>query len=106
MLPSLDRSCREVFAAHYQGAVRLQDPLLDVRDAVDFLDTKRTTMKLTSIEGKLGHMPQEDFADAVSPVLLTAFAGGDVSVKGTKKFRKRDFEDEGYYEGESGNFVD
>ena len=90
----------------HHGRVWLQDPLLDVRNAVDFLDTKRTTMKLTSIEGKLGHMPQEDFADALSPVLLTAFSGGDVSVKGTKKFRKRDYEEEGFYEGSTGNYID
>lgn len=44
------------------------------------------------VSGKLGHCPQEDFADAFAPLLADFFAGEDISVKGTKKFRK--FEDE------------
>ena len=32
----------------------------------DWLETKRTNMKLaTGVEAKLGHMPQEDYADAI-----------------------------------------
>lgn len=68
----------------------MQDEFLDVRGAVDWLDSKRTSMKLVSIEGKLGHMPQEDFSEAFSPLLLDFFNDEDVTVKGTKKFRKSD----------------
>ena len=59
----------------------MQDPFLDVRDAVDFLDSKRTSMQLVSVEGKLGHMPQEDFAEAVGPLLANFFAGEDITVR-------------------------
>jgi hypothetical protein len=84
----------------------VQDTFLDVKDAVDFLDSKRTSMKLTAVEGKLGHMPQEDFADAISPVLLDFFSGEDITVTGSKKFRKADYEDKVFYAGSSGNFVE
>jgi hypothetical protein len=40
-----------------------------------FLDTKRTCMKLSAIEGKLGHCPQEDFADAFSDVIVKFLTG-------------------------------
>lgn len=59
-----------------------------MRDAIQWLDSKRTAMKLISVEGKLGHMPQEDFSEAFSPVLIDFFNGEDVTVTGTKKFRK------------------
>lgn len=56
--------------------------------------------------GKLGHSPQEDFADAFSPTLLDFFAGEDITVKGTKKFRKYDTEDQVIASVQSGNFVE
>lgn len=68
----------------------MQDEFLDIRGAVQWLDSKRTTVKLISVEGKLGHMPQEDFSEAFSPVLLDFFNGADVTITGTKKFRKSD----------------
>ena len=37
-----------------------------MKSIFDWLDSKRTTMRLaTSLEAKLGHMPQEDFAEAI-----------------------------------------
>jgi len=71
----------------------MQDPFLSVKETMHFLDTKRTTMQLTSIEGKLGHMPQEDYASSFTPLLLTYLDGGDVSVKGIKQVTKRDIVD-------------
>lgn len=84
----------------------MQDAFLDVKDAIAFLDTKRTSMKLTAVQGKLGHMPQEDFADAISPILLDFLCGEDITVTGTSKFRKADYEDKVYYTGSSGNFTE
>lgn len=72
----------------------MQDPFLDVKDAVDFLDTKRTSMQLSAVEGKLGHMPQEDYAEAIAPLLCDFFSGEDVTVRGMKRFRKSDYEDQ------------
>ena len=84
----------------------MQDPYLDVREAIEFLDSKRTSMQLASVEGKLGHMPQEDFADAVGPLLTDFFSGGDITVRGTKKFRKYDFEDKPTIQAKTGDFVE
>jgi hypothetical protein len=71
----------------------MQDPFLNISEAVDFLDTKRTTMQLASIEGKLGHSPQEDFAESFSGQVSAFFAGDDITVRGTKKFRKSEYEE-------------
>ncbi|KAI8464082.1 MAG: cytidylyltransferase family-domain-containing protein [Monoraphidium minutum] len=51
------------------------DPFVDTRSAFDFLETKRTTMKTTTIAAKLGHMPQEDFAEALHEPLLGFLRG-------------------------------
>ena len=43
-----------------------KDQFIDMKSIFDWLDSKRTTMRLaTSLEAKLGHMPQEDFAEAI-----------------------------------------
>jgi hypothetical protein len=80
-----------VLAESHRTTIGLQDPFLDVKDAVDFLDSKRTTMQLTAVEGKLGHMPQEDFADSIAPILIDFFYGEDITVRGMKRFRKSDY---------------
>lgn len=41
------------------------DPFLDVSAVFDFLDSKRTNMKAMSIGAKMGHMPQEDYPEAL-----------------------------------------
>jgi hypothetical protein len=70
--------------------------------------SKQPLFKRLSIAGKLGHCPQEDFADAFAPVLADFFAGEDISVKGTKKFRKFETEDKSYVAAgtQSGNMID
>jgi hypothetical protein len=38
---------------------------------LDWLETKRTSMHVASnIEAKLGHSPQEDFPEAISPAIV------------------------------------
>jgi haloalkane dehalogenase len=50
------------------------DPFADLPAALGWLETKRTTMKMaTGLEAKLGHCPQEDYAEAVHPAMLRFF---------------------------------
>lgn len=67
-----------------------KDPFLDIRDAMQFLESKRTSMQLTSVEGKLGHLPQEDFAAGFADVLLKYFDGGDITVRGLSKVSRKE----------------
>ncbi|KAI8113757.1 hypothetical protein M9435_003749 [Picochlorum sp. BPE23] len=47
------------------------DSFLDVKGTLDWLEEKRTNMKMCyGIEAKLGHMPQEDYPEAIHPVIL------------------------------------
>lgn len=47
------------------------DTFLDLKGTLDWLDSKRTCMRMaTGIEAKVGHMPQEDFAEAISPAII------------------------------------
>ena len=47
------------------------DPFLDLPAALSWLDSKRTCMRMASgIEARLGHCPQEDYAEALHPALL------------------------------------
>lgn len=47
------------------------DTLVPFKSVFDWLDSKRTCMKLASgLEAKLGHMPQEDYAEAIMPTML------------------------------------
>jgi hypothetical protein len=42
------------------------DQFIELKTVFDWLETKRTNMKLaTGAEAKLGHLPQEDYADAI-----------------------------------------
>jgi hypothetical protein len=73
-----------------------QDPYNDVRNAMEFLESKRTSVKLTSLEGRLGHMPQEDFAEALAPLLRDYCDGVDVTVAAkSKRFSKAEYEASG-----------
>ncbi|KAK9823169.1 hypothetical protein WJX72_000799 [[Myrmecia] bisecta] len=46
------------------------DPFIDIRTAFDFLDSKRTNMRLAQLQAKLGHMPQEDYPEGIAPAML------------------------------------
>lgn len=86
---------RDVPATHMQPQAFLlctQDGLLDVVDASDWLDNKRTNIKLNNVEGKLGHMPQEDFAAALAPLLWDFLEGKEQQLEGLKRFWKADYE--------------
>eukprot|EP01023_Acetabularia_acetabulum_P026207 TRINITY_DN2492_c0_g2_i2.p1 TRINITY_DN2492_c0_g2~~TRINITY_DN2492_c0_g2_i2.p1 ORF type:complete len:390 (+),score=79.83 TRINITY_DN2492_c0_g2_i2:77-1171(+) len=61
------------------------DTFLDINNAMDFLSTKRTCMKLITVEAKIGHMPQEDFPEAFVDEMSDFFMGKDVSLKGTSR---------------------
>eukprot|EP01026_Neomeris_dumetosa_P062325 TRINITY_DN5894_c0_g1_i2.p2 TRINITY_DN5894_c0_g1~~TRINITY_DN5894_c0_g1_i2.p2 ORF type:complete len:269 (-),score=45.45 TRINITY_DN5894_c0_g1_i2:258-1064(-) len=61
------------------------DIFLDINNAIDFLSTKRTCMKLITVEAKLGHMPQEDFPEAFVDEMATFFSGESVELKGISK---------------------
>lgn len=46
------------------------DTFLDLKGSLDWLESKRTCMKMaTGLEAKLGHMPQEDFAEGLHGAL-------------------------------------
>jgi len=51
------------------------DPFVKVKDVFDFLDDKRTNMKVISSPAKLGHCPQEDYPEAVHESMLPWLAG-------------------------------
>jgi len=47
------------------------DAFLDLKGPLDWLENKRTCMKMASkIEAKLGHCPQEDYAEAIHPAMV------------------------------------
>jgi haloalkane dehalogenase len=47
------------------------DSFLDLKQVLEWLETKRTCMKMaTGLEAKVGHMPHEDFADAIMPAII------------------------------------
>lgn len=52
------------------------DTFLDLKLALDWLETKRTCMQMaTGIEAKVGHMPHEDFAEGVTPAIIKFIQG-------------------------------
>lgn len=54
-----------------------------------FLETKRTSTQLMSVEGKLGHLPQEDYAYNFASIMLKYFDGGDITATlGQSKLKK------------------
>jgi pimeloyl-ACP methyl ester carboxylesterase len=47
------------------------DPYLDLKQVLEWLETKRTCMKMaTGVEAKVGHMPHEDFAEGITPAII------------------------------------
>eukprot|EP00879_Flechtneria_rotunda_P020475 GHRR01021543.1.p1 GENE.GHRR01021543.1~~GHRR01021543.1.p1 ORF type:complete len:255 (+),score=70.96 GHRR01021543.1:187-951(+) len=52
------------------------DPFVPVKSAFEFLDTKRTNMRLVTATAKLGHCPQEDYPEAIQDT-LEAFVRGE-----------------------------
>lgn len=51
------------------------DPFCDVGGAFQFLENKRTNMKMLSVAVKLGHMPQEDYPEAVHEMMVPWLTG-------------------------------
>ena len=48
------------------------DTFLDLKGPLDWLETKRTSIKMASgIEAKIGHMPQEDYPESIAPTILS-----------------------------------
>eukprot|EP00775_Hariotina_reticulata_P012653 gene12653-12780_t len=45
------------------------DPFIDVKNPFAFLESKRTNMRLVTATAKLGHMPQEDYAEAIQDTI-------------------------------------
>lgn len=56
-----------------------KDPFIDVQNAFDFLNTKRTSMKMAQFTAKLGHMPQEDYAEAIHESIVEFLKGEEAS---------------------------
>lgn len=51
------------------------DPFVDLKSVLEWLESKRTCMRLaTGVEAKLGCMPQEDYAEAIHPVIAQFLA--------------------------------
>lgn len=54
------------------------DQFLDMKTAFEWLDSKRTCIRLaTGIEDKLGHMPQEDYAEAIAGPIADFLAAAE-----------------------------
>jgi len=53
------------------------DPFIPVASAFEFLEDKRTNMKVVTAAAKLGHMPQEDFAEAIHQDAMLPWLRGD-----------------------------
>lgn len=51
------------------------DPFVKVPEAFDFLESKRTNMKCVTPSAKLGHMPQEDYAEAIADAMAVFLSG-------------------------------
>ncbi|GAX76419.1 hypothetical protein CEUSTIGMA_g3864.t1 [Chlamydomonas eustigma] len=51
------------------------DTFLEVGSSFDFLENKRTNMKAMSIAAKVGHMPQEDYAEVLHEQLMLFLNG-------------------------------
>jgi pimeloyl-ACP methyl ester carboxylesterase len=51
------------------------DSYVSQQSAFDFLDTKRTSMKIQTFEAKVGHMPQEDYPEVLCKKLLSFLSG-------------------------------
>lgn len=68
--PALLREVDEGFTGWRRPALVLHganDQFLDLKTVFDWLESKRTNIRIaTGIEAKLGHMPQEDYADAIA----------------------------------------
>lgn len=68
------------------------DPFLAAGSTFEFLESKRTNMKTISATAKLGHAPQEDYAEALQEVLLPWASGQsdafNANMKGMKMTKK------------------
>ncbi|KXZ44230.1 hypothetical protein GPECTOR_70g460 [Gonium pectorale] len=51
------------------------DPFVDVGSVFEFLESKRTNMKALTLAAKLGHMPQEDYPEALHEPMIKWLRG-------------------------------
>ena len=51
------------------------DPFVESKGVFEWLEDKRTNMKLARVDTRLGHAPQEDYPEAIMD-LITAFLEG------------------------------
>jgi pimeloyl-ACP methyl ester carboxylesterase len=58
------------------------DRYMDWNTATDWLDDKRTCMKLFTFPDKIGHFAQEDYPERVADTILKFIAGENVEIKG------------------------
>jgi pimeloyl-ACP methyl ester carboxylesterase len=50
------------------------DPFVSLKSAFNFLESKRTCMTILQLDAKLGHMPQEDYAEALEKPVVKFLA--------------------------------
>ncbi|KAF8067235.1 choline monooxygenase [Scenedesmus sp. PABB004] len=70
--PALLRQVDEGYRTWRKPSVLLfgaNDPFVNVKSAFEFLDSKRTNMRLVTASAKLGHCPQEDYPEALQETL-------------------------------------
>lgn len=46
------------------------DTFIELKNPLEWLESKRTCMKMAKVEAKIGHCPHEDYPEAVVPVIL------------------------------------
>ncbi|CAG9461587.1 unnamed protein product [Pedinophyceae sp. YPF-701] len=66
-----------------------KDRNVNLTEAVDWLDSKRTNMQLMTLEERLGHMPQEDYAEPVAEAMAKWIRGEKFQLSLGKKASKR-----------------
>ena len=75
---SLCQSVDDGFRTWKKDSVLLfgaNDRYLESKIAYDFLETKRTNMRMVSLDARVGHSPCEDFPDAVVDKMVAFLEG-------------------------------
>ncbi|GLC38917.1 hypothetical protein PLESTB_000461300 [Pleodorina starrii] len=76
--PKLLRKVDEGYASWRKPSLCLfgpSDPFVDVSTVFEFLESKRTNMKCLTLAAKLGHMPQEDYPEALHEPMVRWLRG-------------------------------
>ena len=61
------------------------DRYLDWKTAINWLDSKRTNMRMYTFPDKMGHFVQEDFPERVGTAIIKFITGEDLNIKGEVK---------------------